>query len=416
MSGAHLLTGSPSAIRGSRAEPPGYRSTWVEVDTDAIAGNVAALKSAASAPLLLAAVKANGYGHGIVEAGVAAIRGGADWLGVALVEEAEVLRGEGITAPVLVLNEPTIAAIPAMLAAGATPVAYTPEFVNALDVHARRTGDGPFAVHLKLDTGMRRVGLPEADWDDALRHVRDATGVRVQGLMSHLAVADDPGDPYTAEQTTAFARGVELAARLGIRPEIVHLANSAGTLTIPEHHYDMVRPGIAIYGLDPGEGLTDGLGLTPALTWWTRVSLVKRVVAGESIGYGRAWTAERDSTIATVPVGYGDGLTRALTNVGAVVLRGRRVLISGRVSMDQSLLVVPGAGPEPPVAVGDEVALIGAQGEARVTADDWARWLGTINYEITTTIGARVPRVYLQADAAAPRSAPDTAERHDEGS
>ena len=393
MTATHLLSSSGSVGRGSRTEPPHHRPTWVEVDTAAIVHNVARLKSTARAPLLLAAVKANGYGHGIVEAATAAIRGGADWLGVALVEEAEALRTAGVDVPVLALNEPPVAAIPAMVAAGVTPVVYTATFVDALADHARHTGNRPLSVHVKLDTGMRRVGVPEADWEDALRHVRDAEGIRVEGLMSHLAVADDPADPYTAEQATAFARGVELARRLGIYPDITHLANSAGTLSVPDHHYDMVRPGIAVYGLDPGDGLADQLGLLPALTWWTRVSLVKRVVAGEAIGYGRVWTAERDTTIATVPVGYGDGLRRALTNVGAVVLRGRRVLIAGRVSMDQTLLAVSDAGE---VAVGDEVALIGSQDGEQVTADDWARWLGTINYEITTTIGARVPRVYIE--------------------
>lgn len=391
MTVARLQAGSPAGVRGARAAPPRHRPTWVEVDVDAITRNVAALKARSTAPLLLAAVKADGYGHGLLDTARAALAGGADWLGVALVEEAEDLRAGGFRDPVLMLNEPPVSAIPAMIAADVTPAAYTPAFVSALDDHARAAGRGPVSIHLKLDTGMRRVGVPEADWEDALRRLRDARHVHVQGLMSHLAVADDPQDPFTAEQAAAFARGVDLAERMGLRPEIRHLANSAGTIATGEH-WDMVRPGIAIYGLDPGQGLADGLGLARALTWWSQVSLVKRIAAGDAVGYGQAWTAPRDTTIATVPVGYGDGLNRALSNVGEVVLAGRRVPIAGRVSMDQTLLAVPD---DLDVAIGDEVALIGRHGDVEVTADDWAGWLDTINYEVTTTIGPRVPRVVV---------------------
>ena len=397
MTATRLVHGAPAGDTGSRAGPPGHRPTWIEVDLEAIRRNVAALKGVSRAPQLLAAVKADGYGHGLILAAEAAVRGGADWLGVALIEEGQALRDAGITAPILMLNEPPAAAIPAMLAADVTPVVYTPAFVDALDASVRRSGRDAVPVHLKLDTGMRRVGAPEADWEGVLRHAGAAKSIRVQGLMSHLAVADRPDDPFTAEQATRFAGGVELARRLGITPEIVHLANSAATLTNPDLHHDMVRPGIAVYGLDPGAGVGRTVGLTPALTWWTRVSLVKRVAAGESIGYGHVWTATSDTTIATLPVGYGDGFRRALTNRGEVVLRGRRAAVCGRVSMDQTLVAVPDGLP---VAVGDEVALIGRQGDAQVTADDWATWLDTINYEVTTAITARVPRVYLDAGTA----------------
>ena len=392
MTATHLVSGRPSGVRGSRAEPPLHRPTWAEIDLGAIRRNVAALKTVSRARLLLAAVKADGYGHGLIPAARAALQGGADWLGVAMIEEAERLREDGIDAPVLVLNEPPAAAIPPLLEAQATPVVYTRTFIDALDAYVRQAGAAPYPVHIKLDTGMRRVGAPDADWEDILRHVAGASGLHVQGLMSHLAVADDPSDPFTAQQAARFARGVELAASLGIAPEIRHLANSAATMTRADCHYDMVRPGIAMYGLDPGDGLIDGFGLVPALSWWTRISLVKRVRAGEAIGYGQVWTAERDTTIATVPVGYGDGLPRRLSNVGEVVVGGRRARICGRVSMDQTLVAVP---EEVGVAIGDEVALIGGQRSARVTAENWAAWLDTINYEVTTTITGRVPRVYL---------------------
>lgn len=396
MSSTRLVAGRPAGIHGARSGPPRSRPTWIEVDLGAVRRNVAALKRAAGTPLLLAAVKANGYGHGMVEVAKAALDGGADWLGVAMIEEAQQLRTADVTAPALLLNEPPTSAIPALLHACVTPVVYTPAFIEALAAHAGAVDGGPYSVHLKLDTGMRRVGVPEADWESVLRLAADTPQIRVQGLMSHFAVADEPDDPFTAEQARRFADGVSLARRLGMAPEIVHLANSAGAITGRGTGYDMVRPGIAVYGLDPGGGLAARIEVEPALTWWTQVSLVKQLQAGEAIGYGQTWTAPRDTTIATIPVGYGDGYRRRLSNVGAVVVAGRPAAVRGRVSMDQTLIEVP-EGVR--VAVGDEVALIGRQGAAAVTADDWAAWLDTITYEVTTAITARVPRVYLDTDA-----------------
>lgn len=392
MTRTHLTAGRPSAVTGARCGPPAHRPTWIEVDAATIRSNVAALKQVAGTPLLLAAVKANGYGHGLVTAARAAVAGGADWLGVAMIEEAEALRAADIVAPVLMLNEPPAAAIPGLLRACVTPVVYTPAFVDALAAHARATDGGPFAVHVKLDTGMRRVGVPEADWQPVLRRVAATPEVRVQGLMSHFAVADEVDDDFTDAQVRRFAEGLALARDLGLDPAITHLANSAGVIRGRGTTAEMVRPGIAVYGLDPGGGLAAAAGVRPALTWWTRVSLVKRLQAGEAIGYGLTWTAPHDATIATLPVGYGDGLRRRLSNVGAVVVGGRRAPIRGRVSMDQTLVEVPDGVD---VAIGDEVALIGTQGGQSVTADDWAGWLDTITYEVTTAITARVPRVVV---------------------
>lgn len=378
------------AAGGARAAPPGSRPTWVEVDLDAIAANVAALKAQAAAPGLMAVVKADGYGHGLLPAARAALAGGADWLAVALVEEGEALRAGGIDAPVLVMTEPPAAAVPALLDARLTPAVYSPGFTAALDDAARARGER-LAVHLKLDTGMRRVGVPQADWDDALRRVRDAPGLRLQGLWSHYAVADEPDHPFIAEQSREFARAVELAGTLGVRPEITHLANSAGTLHLHDHHHDMVRPGLSIYGLEPAPGLAGATRLQPALAWYSRLSLVKRLRAGEAVSYGLVWAPQRDTTVGTVPAGYADGVVRALTGAGEAAVGGRRVPYAGRVCMDQFVLDLGDAG----AAAGDEVCLIGRQRAAAVTADDWARWLGTINYEIVCGIGKRVPRVYL---------------------
>jgi alanine racemase len=431
-------TGPRDPASTARSEPPESRPTWAEIDRDAIAANVAALKGQAAADQLMAVVKADGYGHGMVPAARAALAGGADWLAVALVEEGQALRSAGIDAPVLVLTEPPPAAIGELLDADLTPTVYTPGFTDALDREVHRRETEPVAVHLKLDTGMRRVGVPQADWEEAMCRVRDAEGLRFSGLWSHYAVADEPDHPFIAHQSEEFARGVDLAAALGIRPDVLHLANSAGTLHLHEHHYDMVRPGLAVYGLEPAPGLAGSTVLVPALSWRSRLSLVKELAAGESISYGLRWTADRDTIVGTVPVGYADGVRRALSNVGEALVGGRRVPYAGTVCMDQLMVELPTMA-----AVGDEICLIGRQvvpgpvagpGSAGapgapgpgpagapgapgrgdvvapgpgpagasgrgdvvdVTADDWARWLDTINYEIVCGIGRRVPRVYV---------------------
>ena len=386
----HITSGGPPQ-RFARTEPPNARATWAQIDLDAIASNVATLKAQAAAPRLMAVVKANGYGQGTVPSARAALAGGADWLAVALAEEGQELRAAGIDAPILVMTEPPPTAVAALLDSGLTPAVYTPELVRALDAVALERGGEPVAVHLKLDTGMRRVGVPQADWEDALRLVSDAGGLRLQAIWSHFAVADEPFNPFITHQAEEFARGLALADSLGVSYELAHLCNSAGTLHLHDHHYDMVRPGLAIYGLEPAPGFAAQTRLTPALSWWTRLSLVKRLAKGEKVSYGLRWAAPQETTVGTIPAGYADGVTRALSNTGEVVARGRRLPIVGTVCMDQFMI----DGGDIPLAPGDDVALIGREGDAEVTADDWARWLGTINYEIVCGIGQRVPRVYV---------------------
>lgn len=390
----HLLEAAgPPGLRSSAAGPPGHRATWAEVDVAAIRENAAWLKAQAAAPALLAVVKADGYGHGMLAAARAAIDGGADWLGVALVEEGAALRAAGIDTAVLLFTEPPVAAIPALLDAGLTPAVYSPAFLTALDAAAVARGGPPVGVHLKLDTGMRRVGVPQGDWEDALRHVRDARALALDGLWSHLAVADEPDHPVTAEQAVAFRRGLALAGALGVPPRLAHLCNSAGTLTLHDEHHDLVRTGIALYGLDPGGGLTAGTPLRPALALYSRLSLVKRLAAGEAVSYGLRWTASRATTVGTVPAGYADGVTRGLTNRGMVLINGRERPMVGTICMDQFMVDLGGDE----ARVGDEVVLLGEQGGRRVSAEDWAARLGTITYEVATSIGARVPRVAVRA-------------------
>jgi alanine racemase len=375
----------------------------VEVELGAIRANVAALKAQSRASVLMAVVKADGYGHGIVPAARAALDGGADWLAVAFVEEGRVLREAGVTAPVLVLTEPPADRAQSLLAAGLTPTAYSPEFTGALATAAERLGLAPVGIHLKLDTGMRRVGVPQADWEDALRRCRDTPELSLEGLWSHFAVADEPDHPFIAHQAAEFARGRELAGSLGLRPRLSHLCNSAGTLALPDHHYDMVRPGLAVYGLEPTPGLAGSTPLRPALSWYSRISLAKHLAAGEAVSYGLRWAPDVASVVGAVPAGYADGVTRALTNVGEVVVGGRRRRMVGTVCMDQFLVELDEAGAanrEVGPQAGDEVCLIGAQGQEAVRAEDWAEWLGTINYEVVCTVGARVPRVHLDGGMA----------------
>lgn len=374
-----------------KGEPPEQRPTWAEIDLDAIVANVVALKAQAGASRLMAVVKADGYGHGLVPTAWAAIAGGADWLAVALVEEGRTLRAAGVGVPILVMAEMPAAAIGQLLDAALTPAVYTPGFLHTLDRAAADRGGEPVPVHLKLDTGMRRVGVPQVDWEDAFRLVRASSGLRLEGLWSHFAVADEPDHPFIAHQSREFRRGIGLAASLGVRPDLIHLCNSAGTLALHEDHYDMVRPGLAIYGLEPAPGLAASCPLRPALSFRSRLSLVKPLAAGDAVSYGLRWTAQSDTTVGTVPAGYADGVVRALSNHGEVVVGGRRVPIVGTVCMDQFLVEVRDLA----ACAGDDVVLIGAQDGAAVTAEDWASWLGTINYEIVCGIGKRVPRVYI---------------------
>lgn len=373
--------------------PPALRPTWAEIDLGAITDNVRTLRTVAGDSRFMAVVKADGYGHGLLPVAHAALAGGADWLGVALVEEAHTLRSDGVTVPILLLTEPPVAAIPALLDAEITPAVYSPSFITALDTAARQRGGGPLEVHCKLDTGMRRVGVPEPDWPAVMQLLAGCDGLRVAGLWSHFACADEPGHPSIEHQSRTFALGVAAARDHGLAPDVAHLCNSAGTLTRPQDHYDLVRCGIAVYGLDPGNGVIGDVPVRPAMRWVSQVSLVKRLTAGEAVSYGHAWRAPRDTTVGTVPAGYADGVTRILGGRGDVVVGGSRRPMVGRVCMDQFVF---DAGDDE-VAIGDEVVLLGTQGDAAVTADDWAAWLDTITYEIVCTVGPRVPRIYTGA-------------------
>ncbi|MQY07563.1 alanine racemase [Actinomadura macrotermitis] len=362
------------------------------VDLDAISDNIALLRERAGGAAVMAMVKAEAYGHGLVPAARAALAGGATWIGVARTAEALRLRDAGVTGvPVLVClsvpGEPydEIVARDVDLSVGSLPL------LAEVAAAAERAGR-PARVHLKADTGMSRGGAAAADWPalvGAALAAEAAGTVRVAGIMSHFACADEPDHPANERQLRAFVEMSEHAEKAGLRPEVRHLANSAGALLRPEARFDLVRPGIATYGLTPAPQLGT-FGLRPAMTLVADTALVKRVPAGSGVSYGHTYTTERETTLAVVPAGYGDGVPRHGSNLLEVLAGGRRHRIAGRVCMDQFVIDL-GDGA---LAPGDEVVLFGPGDRGEPTAQEWADALGTISYEIVTRIGARVPRVY----------------------
>jgi alanine racemase len=368
----------------------GLRPTRVEVDLDAVRANVARLGEVAGAPVC-AVVKADGYGHGAVAVARAALEAGAQWLAVALVEEGQQLRDAGIDAPILLLSEPPIAAVPELLAAELTPTAYREPFLAVLDATGQARGR-PVPIHLKVDTGMSRVGVPMDELDARLQQLAVADGLVVEGIYTHLARADEPTVDATERQLAAFDRALDAAAKVGLRPRWRHTANTAGALLHPDAVRDLVRTGIGVYGLSPASEVDAWEhGLSPALRLVSEVSLVKRVPAGTPVSYGHRWRAPEAGWLATVPIGYADGVPRGLTNRAQVLLHEHRRPLVGSVTMDQILVW---CGDDEPV-VGDEVVLLGEQGGERVRVEEWAAATDTITYEIATQISARVPRIHL---------------------
>lgn len=366
------------------------RAARAEVDLDAVAHNVATLAGLASPARLCAVVKADGYGHGAIAVGTAALDAGAEWLAVALIEEGAVLRKAGVTAPILVLSEPRRADFDAAVHYDLRLTVYTPDGVAAAADAAAAEGRAA-RVHLKVDTGMHRVGTPPDQAVELARQVHKRPELHLEAVWTHCAVADEPGDPFTDAQLDRFGEVVAQLDAEGLRPELVHAANSAATIAHPRSRLDLVRVGIAVYGIPPAPALAGRADLRPALRLSAEVSLVKPEAAGERISYGLRHRFERDTTVATVPIGYADGVPRRLSAVGGEVLvGGRRRPIVGVVTMDQLMVDLDGDD----VAAGDEVVLIGEQGGEVITAEDWAGPLDTIGYEIVCGIGPRVPRHY----------------------
>jgi alanine racemase len=371
------------------------------VDLGAISANVGRLVDIAGPAQVMAVVKAEGYGHGLVQSALAAQNGGATWLGVAFLEEALSLRAAGVGGRILswlaVPGEPLAEAVRADIDLSASAPWMIAEIADAA-----RTADRVARVHLKVDTGLSRGGAVEPDWPAlvaaALKAQADGQ-VNVVGVWSHFVHGDDPWHPTTRRQVAAFTEAVALAERAGARPEVRHLANSGGLLDVPQSRFDLVRAGIAIYGLSPvaDPAAAVAIGLRPAMTLTARLALTKRVSAGTGVSYGHRYETPIASKLGLVPIGYADGIGRAAANAAEVLVAGRdrtaRCTIAGTVSMDQ-FVVDLGADDDDNFAAGDEVVLFGTGERGEPTADDWARALDTISYEIVSRVGVRVPRVY----------------------
>lgn len=362
------------------------RPTHATVDLGAIRTNAALLAECVAPARLLAVVKADGYGHGSVAVARAALEGGASWLGVALVEEGRALRAAGISAPILLFSEPPVEAAAEVVQLDLIPAVYTEPGIHALAAAATEAGT-VLSVHLKVDTGMRRVGAEPAQVLGFARMILADPALTLGGVMTHFAVADEPGTGVDVQRERFDHVLAELVAD-GIDPGVRHAANSAALLTRPETRYDMVRAGIALYGLPP---VSTDLELLPALSLVSAVSFVKRVHADEAVSYGWRYRTQHETSIATVPIGYADGVRRALHAVGGeVLIRGQRFPIAGTITMDQLMVDVGNVE----VQVGDTVTLIGTDGAASVSAEEWASALGTIAYEVVCSFSPRVPRIY----------------------
>jgi alanine racemase len=337
----------------------------------------------------MAVVKADAYGHGAVRVSRAALKGGADCLGVALPEEGAELRESGIDSPIYVLSEPFPESIPLLLEYDLIPTVYSRNFLIQLSRGAQKE-DRKVRVHLKVDTGMNRVGVNFKKAPSFIEEILKTPHVALEGIFTHFASADDPGSNFTQIQIERFKDVVKRAKKIK-KDMIFHAANSAAVILFPSSHFDMVRVGISIYGLHPSPATHGKISLIPALSWKAKIAYLKEVNKGEGISYGHTFYTEKKSLIATLPLGYADGFNRKLSNRAHVLVKGKRCRVVGTVCMDQFMVDVTDVNR---VKEGDEVVIIGKQGKEEITAAEVASWLETINYEVVCSISRRVPRVY----------------------
>ncbi len=365
------------------------RPVWAEISLDSIAYNVRQMRKIIPPGCdLMAVVKANGYGHGALETAYTMIANGANWMAVALPEEAVRLRRGGITAPILVLGAVGADELDICVDQDLGVTVFEPHIAKRLS-QAAVAQNRPARVHIKVDTGMGRLGLLPKDFGELVDLVLALPGLQIEGVFTHFARAEQPDLEYTHWQWERFRSVMDELAAKRISIPYFHAANTAAALYLPQSHLDLVRIGLALYGMYPDERRP--LPLKSALALKTKVAFVKRVPPGSAISYDSAYVTWKETSIAVLPIGYGDGLTRGLSNQGRVLLNGRYCPIVGKVTMDHTMVDVG----DLKVEIGDEVILIGSDGKREITADEWARLMGTINYEITSRLSNRVERVYL---------------------
>ncbi|MDB6117002.1 MAG: alr [Verrucomicrobiaceae bacterium] len=366
------------------------RPTHVEVDLSRLAGNLQAICSHVGTAKVMPVLKANAYGHGLIEVAELMVKLGADYLGAAFLEEGLMLRKQGITTPILILGGLAGEQIPLFLKNSLTLTASSVDKLRLINEAAEALGTQA-KVHLKIDTGMERVGVHYYSAEKLLEASLQCHSVEVEGIYSHFANADAADLSHARLQLERFQEVLQFYERRSLPLPLRHMANSAGILQLPESHLDMVRPGIMLYGIYPSPECQRTVAITPALAWRSQVSYFKVVQAGDPISYGSTWQADHPVRVVTIPAGYGDGYFRALSNKAQVLIRGRRYPVAGRVCMDQMMANIEWDS----AYNGDPVTLIGTDGNETITADEVANWAGTIPYEVLTNINTRVPRVYV---------------------
>lgn len=369
------------------------RATRVEIDLDAIAYNIQLIRKRVGMKVrIMAVVKADGYGHGSVEVAKVALENGADYLAVAIPEEGVELRRAGIEAPILVFSLTPAGESKNIVAYNLTQAVCTKELAEALSARAQELNKVA-KVHIKVDTGMGRIGIFPEDVVDFVTEVSKLKGIELEGIFTHFPDADGKDKSFTELQIGKFQQIIAELENIGIKIPIKHAANSAGILDFPSSLFNLVRPGITIYGLAPSKEIIHTMNLKPAMTFKTAVAYLKTVPLGSPISYGRTFITQKESRIATLAVGYADGYNRLLSNKGEVIIRGKRAPVVGRVSMDMTMVDVSHI---PEVQIDDEVVLFGKQGGDEISIDEIAYKCNTISYEIVVSIGKRVPRIYLR--------------------
>jgi len=372
-------------------DTPQGRPTLCFIDHSALRWNLAQIRNKVGPKVkILSMVKANGYGHGAAAASRTLGTAGGDAFGVATLEEAVELRETGIQTPIIVLAGVYPNQIEQFLSHSLTPVVHEVAGLKHLDDAVKSSGS-TLNVHVKVDSGMGRLGFLAAEADCWIPELKKLRALKLEGIFSHFSHAESVQGDYTRKQLEIFTGVVENLRRQNITLPLVHLANSAATITLPAAYFDMVRPGIMLYGVYPSPEMASQISLKPVLTWKTRILQLKKAPPESSISYGQTFITKRESTIATLPIGYADGYQRLLSNRGQVLVRGQRASVVGRVCMDLTMIDVTDIRN---VQQGDEVVLLGRQGDAEISADEMATWANTISYEILTSIGARVPRIH----------------------
>ncbi|HEY3068384.1 MAG TPA: alanine racemase [Methylomirabilota bacterium] len=368
------------------------RPTVVEVDRARLAANFRAIQRAVAPAAVMPILKANAYGHGLVEVGRHLVALGATSVGVAFLEEAVALREAGITVPILVMGGILGNQIPLFLRYGLTLTASSIDKLRHIDDAAREMGVTA-RVHLKIDTGMERIGVHYYSAQGLLERAADCRHSVVEGIYSHFANADAADLGSARLQLARFLEVLQWYDKHGVAAPVRHIANSGAILQLRESHLDLVRPGILLYGVYPSAEVRRTIAVQPVLSWKSRVVYFKVVTPGHPVSYGSTWQSDHNVRVVTVPVGYGDGYFRALSNVAKVIIRGKTYPVVGRVCMDQIMVNIEGDT----AYNGDEVVLLGADGDAIITCEDLAAWAGTIPYEVLTNINTRVPRVYVES-------------------